>query len=267
MAVSLTAANVDNIPIGKGKVFWKPEGADEYRLVGNVPEFEFTPTIERLDHFSSMEGVRTKDKSAVIEKSAQLRMLMEEWIPQNLALMLIGETAIDNGVATIQIMSEEAIRGAIYFLATNAVGPRWDFDLPVVEFTPTASINPISEEWGNMEVTGEVVSVASVFGEAEANFNVVTAPVNSVAPAITGTPTENEVLAVSDGTWTGTTAAMFTYQWFADGVAIAGANLKTLTLTASLVGVTAITAVVTAHNAEASVSQVSNSVGPVIAYV
>ncbi len=44
-------------------------------------------------------------------------------------------------------------------------------------------------------------------------------PVNTVLPLITG-DTAGDVLSTSNGTWTG--SPTFTYQWFLDGVAIAG---------------------------------------------
>ncbi len=77
------APNINNYYIGKGKVYWTPDGGAE-RELGNVPEFEFTPSLEKLDHYSSQAGVRSKDRSVVLEKSAQLRIVMEEWSVENL---------------------------------------------------------------------------------------------------------------------------------------------------------------------------------------
>jgi hypothetical protein len=75
-----------------------------------------------------------------------------------------------------------------------------------------------------------------------------TPPVNTVAPAITGTPTVGETLTTSNGTWTGKEPpANFAYQWKAGGVNIAGATAKTYTLTEAEVG-KAITVTVTARN-------------------
>ncbi len=37
--------SIKNYYIGKGKVFWTPDGGAE-RELGNVPEFEFTPSLE-----------------------------------------------------------------------------------------------------------------------------------------------------------------------------------------------------------------------------
>ncbi|AHJ10711.1 hypothetical protein P106B_28 [Rhizobium phage vB_RglS_P106B] len=78
-------------------------------------------------------------------------------------------------------------------------------------------------------------------------------PVLTVNPAITGTPEVGETLTVSDGTFTGDAVITYTYQWFAGGVAIAGANASTFDLTAAQLG-KVITARVHATNASGSAS-------------
>lgn len=56
-------------------------------------------------------------------------------------------------------------------------------------------------------------------------------PVNSVAPAITGTPTEGETLTCSNGTWSNTPDA-YSYQWNRSGSAIVDATSSTYDLVA-----------------------------------
>lgn len=275
MAVSIHAPNEDNYIVGKGKIFWKPEGETDYVAIGNVPELELTPSAERLDHFSSQSGTRRKDRSVVTEQSSQLRMVMEEFVPENLRLMLMGSTVRQSGnVAQIGILSETLIRGAIRYIGTNDVGPKWVLDFPSVEFAPSGSLNPISEEWGSMEVTGEVLFQAADndFGKAYSNFSSFPAPANTALPVITGTPMENEELSVNNGSWTGfwadvdgTPIETYTYQWYRNGTAINGANKSTYVLTPDDVGAT-ITAGVTAHNGAGSVEAVSAEIGPVAAY-
>lgn len=60
-------------------------------------------------------------------------------------------------------------------------------------------------------------------------------PVNSVAPAITGTKTQGQTLTCSTGTWSNTPDA-YAYQWLRDGVVIDGATASTRLLAAGDVG-------------------------------
>jgi hypothetical protein len=62
-------------------------------------------------------------------------------------------------------------------------------------------------------------------------------PVNSVAPAITGTATQGQTLTCSTGTWSNTPDA-YAYQWNRSGVAIIGATASTRVLAAGDVGAT-----------------------------
>ncbi len=136
-----------------------------FRDLGNVPEFEFTPEIERLDHFSSRSGIKTKDKSVVLEKSGTLRIVMDELTAENLALSLMGAVSMNTaGEKEIDLMSEDVIAARVKFVGTNDVGRivTWNFER--VEFAASAATNPISDEFMQFEVTGEVLAVAGKFG-------------------------------------------------------------------------------------------------------
>jgi len=159
MPVSLIAPDADNYQVGKGIVSFKPEGAAQFIDLGNVAELEYTPSTEKLDHYSSRGGIRMKDKSIVQSRSSTLRILMEELTAQNLSMLLMGaiDDQTDPTKPSIDIFAVESIRGEVKFQATNDVGPRWDLDFFWVEFTPSGSFNPISDEWNQIEVTGEVL--------------------------------------------------------------------------------------------------------------
>lgn len=174
MAPTNSSPNTENYYVGKGIVYVKLPGDADWVDVGNVPEFEYTPEIERLDHFSSRAGVRAKDRSIVLEKSATLRVVFEEWTARNLALALMGAIDVtDPEHPEIDIYSENVITAAVKFVGTNEVGPKWTFTFPKVEFAPSSALNPISDEWGQIEVEGAVLfdELTGTFGTAVGDFN------------------------------------------------------------------------------------------------
>lgn len=74
------------------------------------------------------------------------------------------------------------------------------------------------------------------------------APACTVAPDVTGTMTVGQTITVGDGTWTGDATIVYSYQWFANGVAVAGATADTFVLTSAQLG-KRMSAVVSASNA------------------
>lgn len=84
-------------------------------------------------------------------------------------------------------------------------------------------------------------------------------PVNSVAPAITGTAQEGQTLTCSTGTWSG--SPTYTYQWKRNGNNIGGATSSTYLLVTADVG-QSILCTVTATNFVGSATANSNTVTP-----
>ena len=92
------------------------------------------------------------------------------------------------------------------------------------------------------------------------------APTNTVAPVISGTNNIGQVLTTTDGTWTGTPAPTFAYQWFRGATAISGQTATTYTIQSQDLHPTAqaITCQVTATNASGTAVATSNIITPVI---
>lgn len=146
--------------IGKGNCEFKRSGDVAYRHVGNAPEVEITPELDILEHFSSMAGSRVKDRKVVREKSATLRVVLEEFEANNMALAMMAEPPENNtaGDPVIRILSASEITGAFRFTGTNDVGQQVDVDLPNVSVTPEAGVSLISDEWGRMELTFDILA-------------------------------------------------------------------------------------------------------------
>lgn len=155
------APNPLNYYIGKGTLSFTPEGGTQ-RSFGNVPEFEITPDNEKLQHYSSQAGIKKLDREVLISQSVGVRLVLEEWTIDNLRLALMGS----DGAGTFDIFAVSEIIGAINFVGTNDIGPQVDIVLPRVSFTPSSSINPLSDEWAGLELTGNVLADATtgIFG-------------------------------------------------------------------------------------------------------
>ncbi len=231
------APSTENYLIGKGFLIFRPVGETDFFHLGNVPTFEFTPAVTKLDHFSSQEGTKEKDDSIVTEKTGTVKITMEEFTKRNLGIMLMGNVNDDDpDNITIDIFATTALTGELRFYATNDVGPRWRFTLLKVQFTPSGTFSPITDAYANMVATGDVFSLDGSWGTAALVSNA--APENITLPFIVGTVAENEILTVSNGGWLDVDS--FTYQWKKGGV-----DISTV-LVADHGGV--LTCVVTGHN-------------------
>ncbi len=145
-----------NYQIGKGNIYFTPDGG-ERRHVGNVPECEIELDPETLEHFSSMEGVRAKDREVVVQQEGVVTLLLEEITPENLALMMLSGVTEDNDEIVIDIYSVAEIVGRLEFEGTNTIGPRYTFDLPRVSFRPNGASPWIGDEWNQLPIQGEIL--------------------------------------------------------------------------------------------------------------
>jgi hypothetical protein len=98
-----------------------------------------------------------------------------------------------------------------------------------------------------------------------ASANAGNPPVNTVAPAITGTAQEGQIVTCSTGTWTGTPTITYAYQWKRNGSNIGSATNSTYTLVTADVS-QSITCQVTATNAVGSANATSNTITPISAF-
>jgi hypothetical protein len=258
------APSTGNYFIGKGICVIKKDGETEYKDMGNCPEFEFTPSTDSLDHFSSREGVKTKDKTAIITKGGELRILMEELTADNLALLLCGSVdRTDPAKPKVNIFDLNATGAEIRFWATNEIGPKWDGVFTGVDFLPSGSLQPITDEWGQLEITGQIRTVAGGFGYFQLRDPDNVDPFNIANPVITYPDglTVGDVLSVSSGTWLNATGVTYTYAWQRNGTPIAGATTATHTIVAPDVHAN-ITCIVTATTGTGSDTATSNTVVP-----
>jgi hypothetical protein len=113
------------------------------------------------------------------------------------------------------------------------------------------------------------VTATNIIGTSSASSNTITAqafnaPANTIAPVISGTIQENQVITCSTGTWTGYAPITYTYQWKKNNVNIVGATSSSYTVVSGDVG-QSIKCTVTATNIVGANSTDSNVVVPISA--
>jgi hypothetical protein len=156
------ASSPDNYALLRAILRFKKEGSGTYVDLGNAPEIELSLTVDKLEHFSSRTGTKTKDKVIVRQKSGTIRMVLEEITADNLALWALDSTYTSGAV---NIFSSNSIEGSILVTGTNEVGKQFEWELLSVSLNPSTSVNLISgDDIARIEITGDVLAVNGAFG-------------------------------------------------------------------------------------------------------
>ena len=162
VAPHLQSPNVGNYYIGRGYMTVQMQGETMYQDAGNTTLFEFDvkPTI--LPHFSTRQGVRTKDFTAVVQLEGTLRVTFDELTARNLAMFMLG-TVRESPVApdvVIDMFQTPQLFAAMIFQPTNTIGPQWKFVFPLVQLTPQKALSLISAgtgEWGTVDLQADIL--------------------------------------------------------------------------------------------------------------
>lgn len=160
-----TSPNVQNYHIGKGIVSFKEAGASVFTDLGNAPSFVYTPTVEKLEHFSSREGVKTKDFTAITQVGATITFTLDEITGHNLSFFALAEQGTDtDGNITLSGLSKTEFSGDIRVVGTNDIGQQVDF-LATVSFVPSGDFSFITaeDEFTVITIEAEVQKDASGF--------------------------------------------------------------------------------------------------------
>lgn len=90
------APNTENYLLGRGKIYFGKFDADGVSTglldLGNAPAFNISIETDKLDHFSSRSGLKTKDKSVILEVTPSVSFTLDEINIENLKLAFLGDT-------------------------------------------------------------------------------------------------------------------------------------------------------------------------------
>jgi len=150
--------DVQNYHIGKGIVSFQEEGGSTFTDLGNAPSFVYSPTVEKKEHFSSREGIKTKDFTAITQVGATVKFTLDEITATNLAFFALGEvdTTVP-GAITINGLSKTEFTGDIKVVGTNDIGQKVDF-VATDSFVPSGDFSFITDEddFSVIEIEAEV---------------------------------------------------------------------------------------------------------------
>jgi hypothetical protein len=153
-----TPANVQNYAIGKGILYigeWSgntpPTDPAGYEDMGNVTSIEIEPTVERLPHYSSRSGFRTKDRNPVIQTEYAIRFDADEMAAVNLNHYLLG-TRYGADVQALMATDKEY---ALKFISDNPIGPNQTWRCWKATLMPNGPLQLIGEEYMMMSFAGE----------------------------------------------------------------------------------------------------------------
>jgi len=160
-----TSPNVQNYHIGKGIVSFKEAGASTFTDLGNAPSFVYTPNVSKKEHFSSREGIMTKDFTAITQVGATIKMTLDEITGNNLSFFALAEQGTDtDGNITLSGLSKTEFTGEIKVVGTNDIGQQVDF-LATVNFVPSGDFSFITDQddFTKIEIEAEVQKDANGF--------------------------------------------------------------------------------------------------------
>lgn len=148
-------SSVENLAIGKGILTiaeWAAGVIGAYFDMGNVNSIEVEPVIERLPHYSSRSGFRTKDRNPIVQTEYTINFVAEEVAAENLNRFLLGTLQGQNTVLGLQGTNLEY---ALHFVSDNPIGPNQVWDFWKVTLSPNGPMQLIGEEWMSMSFAGE----------------------------------------------------------------------------------------------------------------
>jgi hypothetical protein len=150
--------SIQNYHIGKGIVSFQEDGQSEFLDLGNAPSFLWSPKVEKKEHFSSREGVKVKDFTAITQTGATIKLVLDEINPDNIAIFTLGvkSTAVA-GVVSISAFKKTEVAGIIKVEGTNDIGQHVDYT-GRISVTPSGDFAFISDkdDFSALEIEAEV---------------------------------------------------------------------------------------------------------------
>jgi hypothetical protein len=164
--------------------------------------------------------------------------------------VILDSATVGTAVGTASVAG---VTGTPSYSLANSAGGKYAINSSTGAVTVAAALTS-----GTDSITIHVTGTTPAITDKAFSIVVAHVPVNTVAPAISGSAIQGVTLSCSTGTWTASPTPTFTYQWKRGGVAITGATNSTYAVQNADVGST-LTCTVTATNAGGSGAPATSS--------
>jgi len=159
-----------NYVLGRGKLFFDPfipgtKTKTGQRYFGNTTEFNLTLESEKLDHFSSDSGIRTKDDSTLLELNRTGSFTTDDITAENLALFVLGDVSTVTQAST-PVTGEALgvmIPGRYYQLGASTSNPVGVRGVSAVTITPSSGSAVAGTDYTLDADLGRIYIIGGVF--------------------------------------------------------------------------------------------------------
>ena len=157
----VTAPSVSNYSIGKGLLEICTFVGGTYSPIGNCSSVTVEHKIDRLEHFSSMEGIKVRDAYPVTQIGYTLTFETDEICAENLVRWSLG-TQSGSSISALQSVDEDF---KFRFTENKEIGENRVYEFSKVKLSPNGAGALVSEEWGVLSFTAEGLYDASNVGK------------------------------------------------------------------------------------------------------
>jgi hypothetical protein len=153
-----TAPSTLNLSMFQGNVSFTPTGGSKTHM-GNCTKFTYSPTVDKLEHFSRMTPTRVKDKTVTRQVGATVALTLEEVTLENLAIFMQADPA-STSLGGMSFTDQE---GVLEFVGSNAVGNQVTWT-GKVSFTPSGDFDMLKEDWAEILLSADVLLDQNAYG-------------------------------------------------------------------------------------------------------
>lgn len=158
--------------MGKGIVSLTPEGGGTARDIGNVSSLQFTvnENIIKQPNYRTPGGGTYASVNRI--ESVEFTATLHDFSPENLAMVLFGTATTAGGVATIEALTSGAKIFKMEFEGVNeaATGKTVTVTVHRAKIGAAQGLGFIGDDFGALEITGEVLIDTSIVGAGLSQF-------------------------------------------------------------------------------------------------